>query len=115
MTVVCLCVRTSLIDKYSDENFPGGSHPHPLHISLAIYFYFIPRTVTSLASKKVVFTFGSDLYDFFFALLTMQILIEHHFKECEKLINKDVIYELSHSVFTLQQFLKRNECRFLRC
>lgn len=78
MSVVCLCVKTSLIDKYLDENFPGGSPLHPLCISLANYFYFIP--VTSLASKKVVFTFGSDFYEFFFALLTMQISTEHHFK-----------------------------------
>lgn len=82
MSVVCLCVKTSLIDKYTDEDFPGGSHPHPLCISLANYFCFIPMTMTSLASKKIVFTFGSDLYEFFFffALLTMQISIEHHFK-----------------------------------
>lgn len=67
MIFVCLCVKTSLIDKYTDENFPG-SHPHPFHISLAIYFYFIPMTVNSLASKTVMFTFGSDLYEFFFFL-----------------------------------------------
>lgn len=84
MSVVCLCVKTLLIDKFTDGNFPGGSHPHPLHIPLAIYFYFVPMTMASLASKQVVFTFGSDFYDFVFALLTMQILIEHHFKECEK-------------------------------
>lgn len=69
MSVVCLCVKTSLIDKYTDEDFPRGSHPHPLHTSLAIYFYFIPMSMSSLALKKAVFTFGSDFYEFFFCTL----------------------------------------------
>lgn len=86
MGVVCLCVQISLIDKYTDGSFSGGSHPPPpprlpSHLFLEVAFSY---DCHQLYLKKQHSHFGSDFYEFFFAHLTMQISIKHHFKECEK-------------------------------
>lgn len=49
MDVVCLCVKTLLIEKHTDESFSGSFHPRPLHISPVTYFWglLIPMIVTS--------------------------------------------------------------------
>lgn len=83
----CVALCGDLINRHTLlRGFPGGFCPHLLHTCPVIYFWrlLIPVIVTSLNLKQTTFTFGSEFYEFFFSLLTMQVSIQHHFKECEK-------------------------------